>query len=329
MTLHFDNVYVNNTSTVAGLVEARNPLGKYFDKTYEDYYMDKKSIEYSEVVMQKDALSIILEKEKLKKEDIDLFVGGDLQNQITASCYLFDDYKAPFLGLYSACSTSVEELIVASSFIDSKKIKNAICTTSSHNLAQEKQFRNPIEYGALKPSTFTFTATGAASILLSCEKSNVKLTAGTIGKVCNAEICDVNNMGAVMAMAAANTIHDYLEDTKTDISSYDAILTGDLGLVGSNILRDYYYDKYKVKLSNHKDCGVLLYDTEKEEEVTSGGSGPVCSALVNYSYIYKKLLNKEYKKVLLVATGALFNPNYVYQKRSILSIAHLVCLEAI
>lgn len=329
MTIKFNNVYINNTSTTAGLVEKRNPLKNYFDKTYNDYYMDKNSIEYSEVVMQKEALDILLKKEKLTKEKIDLFLGGDLQNQIAASCYTFDNFNAPFLGLYNACATSVEEQIIASTFIDNNKINNAICITSSHNLAQEKQFRNPIEYGALKPITATFTSTGAAAILLSNQKTNIKIDSATIGKIYNSQINDVNNMGAVMAIAAAETIHDHLEKTNTNIEDYDVILTGDLGITGSKILKDYYKEKYKKDLKNHNDCGVILYDITKEKEVTSGGSGPVCSALVNYSYVYKKLLNKEYKKVLLVATGALFNPTFVYQKYKILSIAHAVCWERV
>ena len=327
MTIDFKNVYVKNTATVAGPIEKRNPLKNYFDKTYNDYYMDKTSVEYSETKMQKDVIDILLKKENLTKDNIDLFIGGDLHNQIAASTYTFDDYNASFLGLYTACATSAEELIVASSFLDSKKANNILCTTSSHNLVSEKQFRNPIEYGALKPSTSTFTATGAATILLTNQKTNIKLTSGTIGRIFNPDISDPNNMGSIMALAAAETIYEHLKSTNTKISDYDAILTGDLGVTGSNILKDYYNEKYNEKLSNHKDCGVLLYDIKNETEVTNGGSGPVCSALVIYSYIYNKLIKKEYKKVLLVATGALFNPTFVYQKNPILSIANAVSLE--
>lgn len=326
MTIKFNNVYIKDTSTVAGLVEKRNPLKNYFDKTYDNYYMDD-SIEYSEVKMQKDAIDILLKKTNLKKDDIDLFLGGDLQNQITASTHAHDNYNASFLGLYTACATSIEEILVAATFIDAKKINNALCITSSHNLAQEKQFRNPIEYGALKPITSTFTSTGAAAIILTNEKKDIKVTSGTIGKIYNSNIKDVNNMGAIMAIAAAETINEHLTNTKTKIDDYDLILTGDLGVVGSQILKDYYLEKYNDVLSNHNDCGIILYDIKKEKEVASGGSGPVCSALVNYSYIYKKLLKKEYKKVLLVATGALFNSTYVYQKKPILSIANAATLE--
>ena len=173
MTLNFKNVYVNNTATVAGPLEKAGPLGKFFDKCYDDYYMDEKSLEKSEVILQKDSIDLLLKKVGLKKENIDVLLGGDLQNQITASSYAASDYNIPFLGLFSACATSMESIILASCLVDSNKVKNAICVTSSHNLAAEKQFRNPIEYGAPKPKTATFTATGAASIFLSNIKSNM------------------------------------------------------------------------------------------------------------------------------------------------------------
>lgn len=330
MTLKFNNVYLNETAAVAGFIEARNPIGPYFDKTYKDYYMDDNdSVEYSEVVMQKDAMNILFNKTDLSFSNIDLFLGGDLQNQIAASCYSFDNYSAPFLGLYSACATSIEELIIASNFIDSNSITRAICNVSSHNLASEKQYRNPIEYGALKPNTATFTSTGATSVLLSGDKKGVKVSAGTIGSIYNFNQKDPNHMGAAMAYAAAETIYEHLKETNTSVSDYDLILTGDLGLYGSAIFRDYMLDKYKIKLDNHNDCGIMLYDIRKEPDISAGGSGPVCSALVNFSYIFSLLKKKEVARVMLVATGALFNPTFLYQKHPILGISHAVTLEVI
>ena len=330
MTLKFDNVYVGDTSTVAGKIEIEGPLVKYFDKKYDDYYINSKSLEMSEVNLQKDSIDILLKKIGLKSSDIDLIIGGDLLNQIAATSYGVSEYNIPFLGLYSACATSMESIIIASNMIDSKKCNNAICVTSSHNLTSEKQFRNPIEYGAPKPKTATFTSTGGASIFLTNQKTNIKVSSGTIGKIVDLEQTDPNNMGAVMAPAAADTIYNHLQNNNEKVEDYDLILTGDLGLYGKEILKEYMKKVYNISLNdNYKDCGVMLYDLDVQEECLAGGSGPVCSALVNYGVLMKKLRDKELKRVLVVATGAMFSPTFVFQGENILSIAHAVSLEAV
>ena len=330
MTFKYNNVYVKDTSTVVGPYEKDGPLEKYFDKCYKDLYFGTKSWEKAEQKLVEESTSIILKKNKLKKEDIDLVIGGDLLNQITATSYGTNGIGKSFLGVYNACATSVEEIIIASSLIDSKRIKDALCITSSHNMTSEKQFRNPTEYGAPKPKTATFTATGAAALLLSEEKSKIKVESSTIGKIIDYDQKDVNNMGAVMAGAAAYTINKHLKDMKREPDYYDLILTGDLGIYGKQILIEYLKEEYKIDISkNYNDCGVMLYDLNRQEECLAGGSGPVCSALVNYSFIINKLKNKEFTKVLLVATGAMFSPTFVFQGQNILSIAHAVSLEAI
>lgn len=329
MTLKFNNIYIKNTSLVAGFLEKAGKYGSYFDKTYKDYYMDE-SLESSEVKMQEDSLKILLEKEKLTKEEIDLFIAGDLQNQINASSYAALKINCPFLGVYSACATTMESIIIGSMMLQHENINKVICTTSSHNLVAEKQFRNPVEYGAPKPVTATFTSTGAASILLSNEKTDVKITYGTIGKPIDFGQTDVNHMGAIMAPAAADTIFRHLKDTNRTVKDYDLILTGDLGIYGKKILEDYMKQEYKIDLKNHyNDCGAMLYNLEEQDEITAGGSGPVCSALINYGYIYEMLQQKKLKKVLLVTTGALFSPTYAYQKNSILGIAHATSWEVV
>ena len=328
MTFTFNNVYIKNTSTVAGVLEKNGMFGKYFDKTYNNYYINSKSLEKSEVNLQKESIDILIEKEKISKEEIDILISGDLQNQITASSYAAKDYEIPFLGIFSACATIVEGMILTSIILDNKKAKNIICTTSSNNLAEEKQFRNPVEYGVPSPKTKTFTSTGGASILLTNEKTNIKITSGTIGKIMDLNQKDVNHMGAVMAPAAADTIYNHLKNNKETINDYDLILTGDLGIYGKKILKEYMNQEYNIKLGdNYNDCGAMLYDMKNQKEITAGGSGPVCSALVTFSYIYNKLKNKEIKRVLLVATGALFSPTFLYQKESILSIAHAIVME--
>lgn len=328
MTGKFNNVYVKDTALVAGRLEKEGNLGEYFDKSYDDFTIDK-SVELSEVKMNKDVLKIILKKIKLKKEEIDLLVGGDLLNQICATSYGAAYYNRPFLGVFSACATSMESIIVASSFLENNYISSAICFTSSHNLASEKQFRNPIEYGYTKPKTATFTSTGAGAIMLTNEKSDVKISDFTVGRIVDLKQNDPNNMGAVMAPAAADTIFNHLKNLEITPDCYDLILTGDLGIYGKEILKNYMKQKYNITLENYNDCGAMLYDLENQKEITAGGSGPVCSCLVNYGYIYNMLKNKKLNKVLMVTTGALFSPTFLYQKENILGIAHAVSMEVV
>ena len=330
MTTRYNNVYVMDTYTVCGPYENDGPLAKYFDKRYEkELYFGEKSLEKAEVKLLKEANSNILKKNKLKEEDIDLLISGDLENQIAASDYMARDFNIPFMGIFEACSTIGEGIILGSTFVEGKMAKKVIVSTSSHNMTAEKQFRNPTEYGAPKKKTATFTATGGVSILLSNKKSKIRIESTTIGKVVDLGITDVNHMGAVMAPAAGEVIYNHLKDTNRDTSYYDLILTGDLGVYGKKILKDYMMTKYNIKLeSNYNDCGTMLYDIEKQP-VFAGASGPVCSGLVGFGYIYKEMLKGKYKKILLVPTGAIFSPTFTFQKESIPSIANAISLEVI
>ncbi len=330
MTFKYNNVYINNTATVAGPYEKKGPLGSFFDKSYNDLYNGEKSWEQAEAKLLEESVDILLDKANKQKNNIDLLISGDLLNQITSSSYGLEKYNLPFLGIYGACSTSIEGMIIASNFIEAKQIDNCITSVSSHNMSSEKQFRNPTEYGAPKPSTATFTSTGGASALLSREKSNIRVESSTIGKIIDMGVKDPFNMGAVMAPAAADTIYRHLSDLKRNPDYYDLILTGDLGQYGKKILVDYMQGEYKMDIyKNYDDCGTMLYDLEEQKEVLAGGSGPVCSALVNYSYILKKMEEGKLKRVLLVATGALFSPTMVYQKQNILATAHAISLEMV
>ena len=330
MTTKYENTYIMDTYTVCGPYENDGPLSKYFDKRHEkELYFGEKTWEKAEVHLLKEANTNILKKNKLKEEDIDLLISGDLQNQIAASDYMARDFSIPFIGIFEACSTIGEGLIIGSTFIESKKIKKVLVSTSSHNMSAEKQFRNPTEYGAPKKKTATFTATGAASILLTNKKSKIKIESTTIGKVMDLGINDVNHMGAVMAPAAGEVIYNHLKDTKRDPSYYDLILTGDLGIYGKEILNEYMMTNYNIELgSNYNDCGTMLYNLDKQP-VYAGASGPVCLALVGFGYIYKEMLKGKYKKVLLVPTGAIFSPTLVFQKESIPSIANAISLEVV
>jgi stage V sporulation protein AD len=325
MTFHYNNVYLNDTYTICGPYENLGPLNKYFNKAYQDLYFGEKSFEKAEIKIVKECLNSIN-----KSNNIDLVIGGDLLNQITASTYGCLGVGNGFIGIYGACSSSVLGLIIASNFIEGRFINNSLCIVSSHNMTSEKQFRFPTEYGAPRPNSATFTSTGAACALLSNKKSNIKIECATLGKIIDFRQNNTNDMGRVMVPGAADTLINHFKDTGRSIDDYDLILTGDLGKYGKEILKDYLISNYNIDLGDkYNDCGVMLYDLEKQKEVKAGGSGPVCSALVVYSYIFNLLKTKKIKRVLILATGALFSPLLVYQKENINTICHAVSLEAI
>lgn len=330
MTFTYNDVYINNYSTVGGPYEKRGPLGDSLDKTFNDLYAGEKTWEQAESRMLSESIDVVLKKSRKDSKDIDLLISGDLLNQVTASSYAALEFKIPFFGIYGACSTSVEGIIMMSSLIDGEKIKNGIVSVSSHNMASEKQFRNPTEYGAPRPNTATFTSTGGASILLSSQKSKIRVESSTIGKVTDMNQTDPFNMGGAMAAAAGDTIYRHLKDMKRTVNDYDLILTGDLGKYGKEILIDYMREEYKIELGkNYNDSGTMLYDYDLQEEVQAGASGPLCIAMVSYSSILPLIANGTFKRVLLVATGALFSPTFVYQHKPIYSIAHAVSLEVV
>lgn len=330
MTTKYKNVYIEDVATIVGPYEHEGPLSKRFDRYYDDMYFETDSLEQAETKLMTDSISLLLQKVNKEKNEIDLFIAGDLQNQITASCYTANKFSIPFLGIYSACATNTEGLIIASNFIENKTCDEAIVAVSSHNMVAEKQFRNPTEYGGPKPGTATFTATGGASCNLTSKKSKVRIESSTIGIPVDYNQNDPMHMGACMTPAAAYTINKHLSDLDRTVDDYDLILTGDLGLYGKEILIDFMKTEYSIDIKNkYNDCGIMLYDTKEQKEVQAGGSGPVCSALVVYSDIIKKLQNKELKRVLYVATGALFSPTTLFQKENILSIAHAISLESV
>lgn len=330
MTFSYKNVYVLSVSTVVGPYEMKGLLSKKFDKHYNDMYFNSNSLESAEIKLMQDSIDLVLKKSKLNKNDLDLFIAGDLQNQITSSSYTSVKLNLPFLGIYSACATNTEGLIIGSNFIENGKCNNVLISVSSHNMVAEKQFRNPTEYGSPKPKTSTITATGGASCILTNKKTKVKVESSTIGIPVDYKQNDPMHMGSCMAPAAANTINKHLKDLNRTIDDYDLILTGDLGLYGKEILIDFMKSEYSIDIENkYNDCGVMLYDLDNQKDMLAGGSGPVCSALVVYSDIIKKLENKELKRVLYVATGALFNPTMLFQKENILGIAHAISLESV
>ena len=329
MTKKINNVYIEDSYTIASIYEKNGPIHEYIDLIYDkDLYYGCNTFEEAEEKILSNSISKLLNKTKKIDKNIDYIISGDLQNQIAASDYAMRDYNIPFLGIFSACATFGEGLLIGSNLIEGKMAKNIIVSTSSHNMVAERQFRNPTEYGALKKKTSTFTVTGAASILLSNKKSKIKINSITPGIVQDKGIKDVNNMGAVMAIAAADTLKRHFEDLKITPDYYDLILTGDLGIYGKEILIQYMKELGYDLSKNYNDCGLIIYDVNKQP-VYAGASGPSSSAITISSYILKEMKKGKYKKVLIIPTGAIFSPTRVFNKDSIPSIAHAIGLEAI
>lgn len=322
-SLKFNNVYLKDYFTVSGPLESDSRLKKV-ELKMDDYYFGEKTFEQAEAKMQRVVIDGILQKNGLKYDDINILIGGDLLDQISATGYASKDIPISLLGIYSACATFPESLIIGSMFLKDRSIKRVLSVTSSHNLSAERQFRYPIEYGSPKPHTSTFTTTAGISTLIEEEESNIKIESATIGKVIEMGISDANNMGAIMAPAAASTLYEHLKDLKRDINYYDLILTGDLGCIGSELFKEYFKINYNMKIKKHLDAGCELY--LKSQETYAGGSGPACLPLVLFNKI---LPSKKYKKILIIGTGALHSKTFVNQKNPIPAIAHAVSLEVI
>ncbi len=325
-SIEFNNVFLRSSATISGPRERKGPLGKYFDDSYENSYCGEESWEKAEIRLQKDAILCALKKLGLKIDDMKAIVGGDLNNQIVATNYASRDFNIPYLGVYSACSTCTEALIVGSLLVDGEFGENVLVVSSSHNSTSERQFRYPTEYGGQKPNSMTFTATGAGVAILSSVASPIKIRRATIGRIIDPELSDTQDMGRAMAPAAAMTLKQHLEDFEIDINEYDLILTGDLSKYGSEvflqIMKEFNYNV----TTNHNDAGKMLYDLENQE-VFAGGSGSGCISLVSMGYIVDALKKGIYRKVLLIATGALMNPIMIAQGETIPAIAHAISLE--
>lgn len=322
-SLRFNNAYIKDYFTLVGPKEKESKINNY-DLAIDDYYYKTKTFEMAEIKMQRVVVENLINKNNLCDRNIDFMIGGDLINQTAISSYCAKDFKIPYIGVYSACSTFVQELLLASNFIESKNATNIICVTSSHNLTAERQFRFPVEYGNMKPATATSTATCSVGAIVSNEKSSIKIECGTFGKVVDLGINDVNHMGAVMAPACADTLYTHLKEFNRKTKDYDLILTGDLGCVGLDILKEYYENVYKEKITNIMDAGCEIYLTS--QKMYAGGSGPCCLPLVFFTKILK---NKKYKKVLLLGTGSLHTPVLVNQHQTIPAVSHAISIEVI
>lgn len=308
-------------STVAGPKEGQGPVGPYFDKIYPDLAMGQKSFEKAERQMMLNAIDTALEKASLSQSNIDYFVAGDLLNQIISSGFSALELGAPFLGIYGACSSFCEGLIFAGVLVDSGAAQAVITATSSHNNTAERQYRYPIEYGAQMPPWSQHTVTGAAATAVAVRGLGPRLELATVGKVMDLGIKDPLNMGAAMAPAAADTIFTHMEDTGRNPGDYDLIVTGDLGKIGREIVVELAQRQGFDLSGNYRDCGELIYSKEQLEN--AGGSGCACSALVTLGMLF----NQNYKRILVVATGALHSPTSYQQGENIPAIAHAISIE--
>ncbi len=318
---------IEGYASVAGKKESEGPLGKMFDRVFDDEYLGQDSFEKAESEMQRQVLSIAMEKSGVTPADIDILFAGDLLNQCSASTFGLGDYNIPYVGIYGACSTMALGLCMASSFVEGGLAQRTACVTSSHFCSSERQFRLPLEYGGQRTPTAQWTVTGAGSVIVtSLKNTGIKIRGITLGRTVDKGINDVNNMGAAMAPAAADTIKTFLTETATSPTDYDLILTGDLGQVGSRLLCEILQNDGIDISKVHSDCGTNIF-FDKKQDVHSGGSGCGCSASVLCSKILNNMTDGNLKKVLFCATGSLHSPTTVLQNQTIPGISHLVYLE--
>ena len=326
-TIQFINSpVILNTASIVGPKESQGPLAKYFDKCLEDEFWGETSWEKAESKMIKEAANQAVNKSNLSFSNIDYCFAGDLLNQCISSNFGLRDLNIPYLGIFGACSTFVEGLILSSVFVASGVASNTLCAVSSHFCSAEKQFRFPLELGNQRPPTSQWTVTGAGAAVVSNSGEGPKITYATVGKIIDMGIKDSNNMGAAMAPAAFDTLIRHFQDTGRKPSDYDAIITGDLGHIGKEILIELALTKgYHIK-SNYQDCGVLIFD-KNSQDTHSGGSGCACCASVFSGYFYHQLKKKKLKRILFIATGALTNSTSAQQGETIPGIAHAVSIE--
>lgn len=314
------------TACIVGPKEAQGPLASDFDECLTDEFWGEKSWEKAESKIIKETVNMAITKSGIANSSIDLCFAGDLLNQCISSSFGLRELNIPFFGIFGACSTFVEAMCLGSVFLEGGAANNVLCAASSHFCSAEKQFRFPLELGNQRPPTSQWTVTGAGAAILTKTGNGPYITHITPGKIVDMGIKDANNMGAAMAPACLDSLLTHFKDTSRNPSYYDAIFTGDLGYVGKEILIEMASTKgFNIK-SNYQDCGVLIFDKEKQD-THSGGSGCGCCASVFSGHIFKKMRDKKLKKVLLIATGALTNSTTSQQGESIPGIAHAISIE--
>lgn len=327
-TIFFDKrIIFKGFASAVGKKEGDGPLKNEFDIVGRDDKFGQKSFERAESQLQRMAVLAAMKKAGYKPQDIGCIFAGDLLNQCIGSSFGIKDLYIPFVGLYGACSTMALSIINASVYIESGAVKNAVAVTSSHFCSAERQYRFPLEYGAVRPQTSQWTVTGSGAVVLQEGEGAPYIHSAAVGIIQDLGIKDTNNMGAAMAPAAYDTLCNYFNDTKTSPEDYDMIFTGDLGFVGSSLLYKLFErDGIEFK-PHHNDCGLMIFDRERQD-VHSGASGCGCGASVLCSYILKRLSDGRFGNVLFCATGALLSPTSALQGENVPAIAHVINIRS-
>ena len=317
---------IRGAAAVGMSKEAKGPLGAELHFVFSDAKAGAETWELAESRMQRKAVELAIRDADMKQDAVQLLLGGDLLNQCMATSFGARDLHLPLAGLYGACSTMALSLTLAALLTECGAVQTAVACTSSHFCAAEKQFRMPLEYGGQRPPTAQWTASASGAAVVCAEGHGPRIEAVLFGRVEDYGVRDSANMGAAMAPAAASTIAAFLRDTKTQPRDYDMILTGDLGSVGARLLEELLEKEHGFRLDGvHADCGLMLYDSKKQD-VHAGGSGCGCSAAVVCGYILRRLREGSLHRVLFVGTGALLSGVSPLQGETVPGVAHAVLL---
>ncbi len=325
--------YLIGRGNVVGEKEGEGPMGKCFDEVLSDDMYGEKTWEKAECKMLETAMRRAVERSNLDEKEIDVMLSGDLINQIMSSSFAARNLHIPFLGLYGACSTMTESLVLGSMLIDGGFANSVLAGASSHFCTAERQFRMPVEHGNQRPPSAQWTATAAGAVVLSSKPGRscggrIRAHAATIGRVIDAGVKDANQMGAAMAPAAVDTLLNHLQDTGRSIDYYDLVATGDLGFIGRDIMRDLLVDaglESRKVYTYYDDCGTMLF--ARQQDVHGGGSGCGCSAAVLTGGFLHEMEQGKLRRILLMSTGALLSTVSPFQGESIPGIAHAIALE--
>ncbi len=327
-TLFYENrPAIVSAAAVVGKMEGEGPLGEHFDEVYNDALLGQESWEKAENMLQKNASELALKKGGLAPSQLDFIFAGDLLNQCVGSSFGLRDMGVPYVGLYGACSTMALSSALAALFIDRGAADHALAVTSSHFSSAERQFRYPLSYGGQRPPTAQWTVTGSGALIWGKRENGPRAVSATFGRIVDMGINDINNMGAAMAPAAADTLLGYFRESGKSPKDFDLILTGDLGYVGSELLIELLLKEGIDISKEHNDCGRMIFNRQKQD-VHAGGSGCGCSASVFCGYIIPLMQQKKLNELLFCATGALMSTVTDQQGETIPSIAHLLHITA-
>jgi len=328
-TVEFEKgIHVVSTGSVVGPAEGMGPLRHLFDDIVKDDDLGAESFEKTEINMLLLAFNYAMEKAGITEREIDLFVGGDLLNQIIVTAFAAREIGQPYWGTYNACATFGESLQIAACALEAGAADRIMVSSSSHYATAERQYRTPLEQGVQTTVTAQRTVTGSGCAILDTnEGEGPRITKMTIGRVFDFGVNDLTDMGTAMAPAAAMTILTHFDETGTSFSDYDMILTGDLARVGYDVAKKLIASEGFKDIGNFNDCGRMIYETDRQKIVDTGGSGAGSSSSVFSAYVFPKMQRGELNRVMLVPTGALMSPLTSNQKETIPAIAHAIVFE--